>query len=442
MEHKQLLGSSFECECTKTHTVPTKHLIYKNDAFDSLPEFIEPIIEWKTCLILADKRTWKAAGNKILLILEKGDVNVEYFILPDLNGNPPVADDKTRDLILKSTVNADLYISVGSGVINDLTKWVAFLRNRPFISVPTAASMNGYASANVAAKIDGLKVLFHANACQAVFVNPEIIINAPYDLTTAGLGDVLAKPVSSADWRLNNFLFNEYYCQFSVDLLKDLEPIYLENSNDLKNKSPGAFKALFKALFFSSIAMTITGTSSPASGGEHLISHTLDMIASRDKKTHDLHGRQVGVASILMAALYEKIMRIETPVFTTPPQSINKKFWGSLSNIVTDEYDKKLEKFARAEAILSKKENWIKLKASLRDCLIGPEKLKNCLKQADGIHCFKDLKRDRQPIKRDDFIEAFKNANQMRRRFTVLDLAYALGILPDEAGTLVNNWVS
>jgi glycerol-1-phosphate dehydrogenase [NAD(P)+] len=302
--------------------------------------------------------------------------------------------------------------------------------------------MNGYASANVAATVDGLKVLFHADACKSVHVSPQVLIDAPYTLTASGLGDVLAKSVSSADWKMNQYLFGEYYCQFSVDLLKDLEPIYLDNPTDIKNKDPQAIQALFEALFYSSIAMTITGTSSPASGGEHLISHTLDMTANRDHTLHDLHGRQVGVASILMGALYERVMNIDKPVFHEPPASIDTPFWGSLSAVVEKEYSKKKVKFDLAANRLSSESNWRELQNTIKPGLVPPQKLKNCLARADAAHRYSDILDHGQPLQREKFLKVVLNANQMRERFTILDLAILLGVLPGELGDLVGNWVS
>ncbi len=366
IDKKDLLGNSFDCLCGRHHRVPTKYFCYGKDALNSLQQTAASITKGPNYLILADSRTYEAAGGIVEEKLKQGNARVSHFIVPEDNGESPSADDKTRDLILREAPSADLYIAVGSGVINDLVKWVAYLQKKPYITVATAASMNGYASANVAATVDGLKVLFHANACEAVFADPEIISNAPAELTASGLGDVLAKSVSSADWKLNQFLFDEYYCQFSVDLLKDLEPIYLENPTKIKDNDEKAIKALFEALFYSSIAMTITGTSSPASGGEHLISHTLDMVAGRDGRKHDLHGRQVGVASILMAALYEKVMSIEKPVFAEVPPSIDTEFWGNLSPVVEKEYVKKLPKFAQTVSYLSKDDNWNRLRSIIQ----------------------------------------------------------------------------
>ena len=442
MEQTNLLGTSFNCKCGKKHIVPTKHLFYEDNAFDSLLDTAKSITDGSHYLILADTRTFEAAGRIVEEKLKIGAAGVSHFIVPDNDGESPAADSRTKDLILNQAPPADLYIAVGSGVINDLVKWIAFLRDKPYITVATAASMNGYASANVAATIDGLKVLFHANACQAVFAVPEIIINAPFELTTSGLGDVLAKSVSSADWRLNKFLFNDYYCQFSVDLLKKLEPVYLNNPEKIKEKNPTAFKALFEALFLSSIAMTITGTSSPASGGEHLISHTIDMTADRDGRKHDFHGRQVGISSILMAALYEKVMAIDKPTFIDMPDKINSEFWGSLSPVVEKEYAKKIPKFDQAAEFLSQPKNWDRLKALIKPDLVPPVKLKTCLMQAGGAHRFMDIRDNGLPLEKDKFLSIVKHANQMRERFTILDLVLMVGITSEEIEQLVGEWVS
>ena len=194
--------------------------------------------------------------------------------------------------------------------------------------------------------------------------------------------------------------------------------------------------------FYSSIAMTITGTSSPASGGEHLISHFLDMLAIRDNRSHDLHGRQVGVASILMAALYERVMRVETPEFHQLPEKIDTEFWGTLSPVVQREYGKKMEKFPMAVSYLTTQRNWLKLKKSITSSLNSPAKLKTCLQKAGGAHRFSDLQDSGQPLAREKFVRTVLCANQMRERFTILDLAFLFGILPGSLEEIIDRWVA
>ena len=440
MELNELLGSSFDCACGKSHTVPTEELVYTEDALGSINELIDRYSPDRSCLIIADRRTYGVAGGEIADLCKAGGVNCSHFIVPDHDGESPAVDDTTRDLLLEHTADSTFLLALGSGVINDLVKWVAFLQHKPYIVVATAPSMNGYASANVAATIDGLKVLFHAAPPKAVIATPEILLNAPNELSTAGLGDVLAKPVSSADWRLNHFLFDDYFCQFSIDLLKDLEPVYLNNPDKIRNRHPDGFKALFMALFYSSIAMTITGTSSPASGGEHLISHTLDMLAARDDCSHDLHGRQVGVSSILMAALYEKILNIDRPRFGEPTAEVNDSFWGSLTPVVAEEYRKKLPRMNQAIKILSQPDNWEALKAAIKPHLIPARKLKACLRQAGAAHRCADLNFNNSPVNRDFFAAVVNHAGQMRSRFTILDIAALLGIIPEETEKLIVEW--
>lgn len=442
MELTELLGSSFDCSCGKQHLVPTEEFIYGDNSFASLTGLIEKYSPDKRCQIIADHRTYKVAGKEVESLCEAGNIRCGRFIVPDSDGESPVVDDHTRDLILNQVEDTPLFIALGSGVINDLVKWVAFLRNKPYIVIATAASMNGYGSANVAATIDGLKVLFHAAPPKAVIARPEILLGAPYELTGAGLGDVLAKPVSSADWRMNLFLFEDYYCQFSIDLLKDLEPVYLKNPQKIKNRDPDGFKALFMALFYSSVAMTITGTSSPASGGEHLISHTLDMLAVRDDGSHDLHGRQVGVSSILMAALYEKLLAIEQPQFRDPPTHVDESFWGTLTPVVEKEYQQKLPKMSQAVAILKEADNWEALRASIEPHLISARELKNCLQKAEAAHRYSDLLYNKVAIDKDFLVAVVNRANQMRSRFTVLDIAVLLGVVPEETEGLVHTYLS
>ncbi len=441
MKLSELLGKTFECECGRTHTVPTEHLIYSSDAIEHIPAIARKYATDPVYLIIADARTYEAAGRRIETVLRDSGASASTFIVPDRNGESPITDTETRDYVLREAPDAMVYIASGGGTINDITKWIAYERGKPFLTVPTAASMNGYASANVSASIKGLKVLFHAEACKGVFAVPEILAEAPFEMTTSGLGDVIAKPVSSADWRLNRFLFDEYYCQFSIDLLKDLEPVYLDNPEGIRERKPESLRALFEALFYSSIAMTITGTSSPASGGEHLLSHTIDMTSAVKGDRHDLHGRQVGVGTILSAALYDRILSIETPACGDIPSDIDETFWGPLSSVVRKEYRKKLPKFKLAEEKLMKAGNWDMFRSTLRENLISPDRIKNCLSGAGAAHRISDIRINDRPIDTERFLTIWKTAHQMRERFTVLDLAILLGVLPDRAGEIAEEWV-
>lgn len=116
--------------------------------------------------------------------------------------------------------------------------------------------------------IDGIKLLVESNPPVAVVADPQIINDAPFEMTTAGLGDILAKSASSSDWKLNNVLFGDYYCGRSLSLIADLEPMYMNNPEDIKELQSDAMQALFQGLILTGVAMTMAGTSAPASAEE------------------------------------------------------------------------------------------------------------------------------------------------------------------------------
>ena len=131
-------------------------------------------------------------------------------------------------------IRPGLVVAVGSGVINDLCKWASFEMKIPYVVVATAASMNGYSTANVAPTIDGVKMLIEARPPLAVVAEPAIIEQAPAVMTTAGFGDTIAKHQSNGDWIMNTLLSSEYHCRFCAGIVGEIEPLYLDHPEDIR----------------------------------------------------------------------------------------------------------------------------------------------------------------------------------------------------------------
>jgi glycerol-1-phosphate dehydrogenase [NAD(P)+] len=341
----------------------------------------------------------------------------------------------------------DIALAVGCGVINDLTKWLAFENDLPYAVVATAATMNGFTAANVAPAIKGVKTLIPARPPLAVFAIPSVIVNAPFELTTAGLGDSIAKPLSTADWLLNHIFCGEYFCRYCSEIINALETYYFDRPEDIKNRQPAAIEALFNALLYSGIAMTIVGTSAPASGGEHLLSHTLDMMSGIDGVAHDLHGRQVGLGTIFSAAIYEQIFQIETPICHPFPSDIDSTFWGSLAENVRQQYEQKkpmlktmCEKLTdlprRVSGTVGGK-TWRVFLAAVKDQVRSPHQIKSCLKTAGAAHTFTDIGCSHERL-----LSAVLHMHEIRRRPTIIDLAWVLGILPGAADEIIDHWLT
>lgn len=432
-----ILGNTFDCECGKRHVVPIETVVYSDDAVARCPDVCAGIAQGTSATLIADSRTFTAAGNAVASSLERSGWNVRTCLLPDPSRGDPICDDLTKDWLQGEIGDpGDLIVAVGSGVVNDLSKWVATEARVPYVVFATAASMNGYSSEIIAPAVRGVKCVLPGTVPRAILTTPAVIASAPDRLTAAGLGDVLAKPVSMTDWQINHLLFDEYYCPLCARLIRDMEPLYMNHPEGIREKTPGTLKALFQALVYSGLSMTLAGTTFPASGGEHLVSHVLDMIAMRDGILHDYHGRQVGLGTIFASALYERLLAIDTPPFRVVTEETDATFWTSLTDVVEEQHTLKRVRVAGAAARLMERDTWNRVREHIRRGMVSAGRVKDCLRRAGAASQLDDIGCTRQ-----QFVQAALRCHQIRDRYTVVDLARAAGILPQAAGDIVDQYL-
>ena len=436
MTDPELFGKTFQCECGRTHSIQPREAVYADDVLQRLPDVCARATDGRKVAVLMDVRTRAAAGAEVAAALAQAGWQVNELLVPDpASGKSPICDDVTHDALGRRLGQPDLILPVGAGVIGDLGKWFAQDGSLPYVPFATAASMNGYASSNIAPTLRGVKRLVYGHAPAAVLSAPAVLRDAPYELTASGLGDILAKSTSSPDWYLNHRLFGDYYCPRAVGLLADVEPLYLDHPQDLLARRPETVEALFMALLLAGVGMTMAETSFPASGGEHLIGHSLDMMASVDGAEHDLHGRQVGIGTILACEVYRRVLAVESPSFVEPAGKVDEPFWGPLAGVVAEQYDQKLDRLRAAPEIISRGHTWDRLRQELSAMVRPPERIRDCLAQAGAACRAEDINCDRPRL-----AQALRHAHEMRPRFTVLDLARLLGILPAATDDIVQTW--
>ena len=436
MDNFDLFGQTFACPCGRTHHIQPRQAFYSEDAAARLVAGCANVTAGRRVAVLMDVRTRAAAGSDVAATFARAGWSVNELLVADPKpGHSPVCDDITRATLEPRLDQVDLVCPVGGGVINDLGKWIAMDRALPYVGFATAASMNGYASSNIAPTVAGVKRLVYHRAPMLVASSPSVLRAAPYELTASGLGDVLAKSVSSADWYGNHLLFGEYFCRRAVSLIEEIEPLYLDHPGDLPARKPAAFEALFSALLLTGVAMTMAETSFPSSGGEHLIGHSLDMMSSVDGQPHDLHGRQVGVGTIIASELYRRVLATESPALGVDAEGIDRPFWGPIADAVEAEYVQKIPRLRVARAKLAGGAAWDDLRRALAPMVRRPERIRDCLAaanaawQAQHIGCTKER-----------LLTALLHAHEMRPRFTILDLARLAGVLPASAAEIIEAW--
>jgi glycerol-1-phosphate dehydrogenase [NAD(P)+] len=436
MDPWEELGESIRTTFPHGRDLLPRAILYSADAAAQLPAALAPEVARREVVILADVRTRAVGAACIAAFRADGWTVHEQLVADAPDGSSPQCDDLTKAALAAQLPPAAALVAVGAGVINDLAKWLAGEAGLPYAVFATAASMNGYAAANVAPTIAGVKSLFRARAPRVIAADPRILRDAPARMTMAGLGDVIAKPVSTGDWLMNHRLFGEPYAAAVAGIINRVEPAYLDHPAELARGDASAVRGLFEALVYSGCAMTLQGSSLPASGGEHLVSHTLDMMAHVDGVAHDLHGRQVGVSTILVAAMYQRALALDAPVFTDACAPFDAAFWGDLAPSVAVEHAKKRANASRAQRLLSEPGRWAALRAELAAILPPPEKIKDCLRQAGAAHRIADL-----GFTRERYLAALHHCGAIRGRYTSIDLAWSLGILPAAGPELVDRWL-
>lgn len=296
-----------ECNCGKNHNIKVPNIIVENNAINKLSKFVLEF-QSKKPFLLADKNTFAVAGEQVCASLNSAGIMYSKFVFPKGKIEP---DEKAvGSAIMHFDYTCDLVIAIGSGVINDIGKIVANTTKLPYFIVGTAPSMDGYASATSSMSMNGLKVSLPSKCADVIIGDIDILKKAPIRMLQAGLGDMLAKYISIAEWRIANEITGEYYCERIAELIRTALKRCVDNSVGLLKRDEEAVKAVFEGLVIGGVAMAFAGVSRPASGVEHYCSHVWDMRGLEFGTKVDLHGIQCAVATNFAAGLYEKVLSI------------------------------------------------------------------------------------------------------------------------------------
>lgn len=189
--------------------------------------------------------------------------------------------------------SADAIVAVGGGMAIDYAKYAGFLSKRPVIAVPTALSNDGFASPGASLKVAGRRTSCPARIPFGVVLDTAVIATSPPRFTYSGIGDLLTKYSAVTDWKLAYWETGEQVNDFAVLIaLQSVENLVNHPTKSIADLE--FLKLMAGALVMSGVSMEVSGSSRPASGSEHLISHAYDKVAARPS----MHGVQVGVASI------------------------------------------------------------------------------------------------------------------------------------------------
>lgn len=339
----------------------------------------------------------------------------------------PHADLRAVEKVRTGSASADALIAVGSGTINDLAKFVAAQDGKPYAVFGTAPSMNGYTSQNAAITVDGHKKTLKAALARGVFLDVEILAAAPPRMIRAGLGDSLCRPTAQLDWLMSHHVVGTPYRRAPFALLAPDEPALFGAPEALLAGDLDAMRALACTLVLSGIGMTLCGGSDPASQGEHLISHYVDLRAPAGRPPY-LHGEQVAVATLTMARLQEAMLAGPPPVLrasTIDSDALRVHFGAEAGAACWEEFAPKRLTSARAEELTARVATiWERLRSDAATAHVGADRLADVMQRIGGPRSADDIGLDAR-----FYAAAVRHARFLRNRYTFLDLAADAGAL-------------
>lgn len=312
----QWAGMKYSCACGKSHKVDIQAIRVGSGVIQELPGILRDLGASHIFLV-ADNYTYEAAGRQVEQLLDQAGLAYHKRVFQ--TETPLVPNEYALGSVLAAmTSQDDMLLAVGSGTLNDVTKYVSARTGVPYVIAATAPSMDGYASTVAPTILDGFKTTLPAVYPAAIVADVDILKDAPMPMLTAGFGDIIGKFTSLADWRLSHQLNGEYYCPEVAGVIEAAVETCAANAKALAQREPQAIRAVTEALILSGLAMGMVGVSRPASGAEHQMAHYWEMDALRRGEEHPLHGNAVGVGTVLAASLYEMAAEYLPQGFAAP----------------------------------------------------------------------------------------------------------------------------
>ena len=305
------MGQEIDCPCGQRHTIATRAIEVGEGVIERIPQWMEAFGLSGRVLIVADERTYAAAGEALEAVLRAAGRPVSSLVIRREHVH---ADEATLgEIMMSMEPRPQVMIAVGTGSLNDSTRYIARHVNLPYFVLATAASMDGFASTVTPVTRDGVKLTYPGVHPQMVLAENAVLADAPMELSAAGFGDILGKRTALMDWQLARDLVGEEYCPVIAGMMEDAMSACLEVATGLGQRDRQSVALLMKALALSGVAMQMNGNSRPASGMEHHMSHFWEMRDLLRGKPASLHGDKVGVATLIGLRVYEKFFAIVPP---------------------------------------------------------------------------------------------------------------------------------
>ena len=334
MKLSELLNRDFPCSCGRTHRCDIRSV----EIGQGVLEKISDVTDARHILLLSDQNTYSLCGEHVCSLLgERVESSLCYQSGNDLLVPNEYAVDQAVAMLTPET---DLVLGIGSGVINDICKYVSFKEGIPCGIIATAPSMDGYASSGAAMIFEGMKITYTTHVPDIILADTDLLSTAPSHMIASGYADIIGKYSALNDWKLSELVNGEYLCPFVYDLVMQKTKETQDLSEALCRKDPEALAILTENLILIGVCLTFLSTTRPGSGSEHHLSHYFEITGLIENRPYFLHGIDVGYSSLITAAMRERICKQEVPVFHPVTKATRLSAYQSIYKNVAKEVEK------------------------------------------------------------------------------------------------------
>lgn len=436
----------------------TKVFEMEAGAYKLAPKVFVDCFPNRKAVIVADLNTWRVLGESVYEAFCENNIPTQKYIIDKKEFHADWKYVEMTDKVLEGDFQAAkaieedsehvegnaeeafkaysednfVLVSVGSGVINDLCKLSSHHYAQSYLTLPTAASVDGYTSFGASITYQGAKQTFSCPAPVAVVADLDVIAAAPKEMTAAGYADLAAKIPAGGEWMIADFVESEPIKPDAWHVLQDYIDDFLSDPQGVASGDKEAIAGLFEGLVLSGFAMQAAQSSRPASCCDHLFSHILDMTGHRFHGKLQSHGFQVAIGTLTMCAVFDELFKLDLtdidvdacvaawPDLASEQQRALDIFQGFPSpKLGYNEITRKYEGAEKVrEELIKLRTQWPELKEKLRSQVYSFEKMQALFKACGAPSDPTDIGVTRSQIK-----EMFPKVQLMRFRFNLLDLA-------------------
>lgn len=301
----RMILEGLECNCPCDHSLPTQDIYIGSDLLPSLPAYIKKRGLGSHCVVVCDENTYRVAGKRVHEILTAA--GIDSILLKFVREEELVPDERTiGELLLTIQPETEFLVAVGSGSITDTCRVNAARCKLPFVSVGTAASMDGYTSVVAPLILNGVKIHRNGPCPEIIVCDLDVLATAPIEMVRSGVGDVLGKYIAIADWQIGNIINGEPYCPTCGSIVLEAVERLLENVDDINARTEKGMKVLIEGLILSGITIMIVGHTRAVASVEHNIGHYVEMRMLDRYGKAPSHGATVGASTLLVYPIFKK----------------------------------------------------------------------------------------------------------------------------------------